>query len=259
MKYMHMIHETGLQTQEWYRNWFNSRYYHILYADRNEQEAEDFINRLIIHLNPPIDARMLDIACGKGRHSIMLAKHAFSVTGIDISPISIQEACLSAHEKLEFYVHDMRLPFRINYYDYAFNFFTSFGYFDSLKEHQDALHNMSLSIKPGGIFVMDYLNPAYAIRHLEKTSIVNKESIHFNITRWSDKEYIYKKIAIDDSSEKQSLVFIEKVANFKLDDFTLMFKKNKLAIKEILGNYQLDPFDKASSPRMIMIAQKQEA
>ena len=63
---------------------------------------------------------MLDVACGKGRHSKTLASLGFQVTGIDISFDSIQQAKQYESEHLDFYVHDMRLPFWGNYYNYAF-------------------------------------------------------------------------------------------------------------------------------------------
>jgi len=244
---------------EWYRNWFNSPYYHLLYEDRDEQEAADFIDRLILHLQPPPRSTMLDIACGKGRHSIRLADNHFIVTGIDISPQSIGEANLSAGDNLEFLVHDMRMPFRINYYDYAFNFFTSFGYFDSLREHQKAMHNMCLSLKPGGIFVMDYMNPLYATQHLQPSSTVQKGNIRFQISRWADAAYIYKKIIIEDPAQTAPLTFMEKVAYFDLRDFTEMFRQEGFTLSEVFGTYRLDPFDPTTSPRMIMIARKDAA
>ena len=76
----------------WYRNWFNSPYYHQLYFQRDEQEAAAFIDRLLVKLNPPDNAAMLDVACGRGRHSIHLASKGYMVTGIDISEESIAEA-----------------------------------------------------------------------------------------------------------------------------------------------------------------------
>jgi ubiquinone/menaquinone biosynthesis C-methylase UbiE len=118
---------------EWYKGWFNSPYYHKLYFDRDEEEAGAFIKKLVEHLNPPPGALMLDVACGKGRHAKMLASLGFRVTGLDISPASIDEALKFQTEYLEFHVHDMRLPFHGNYFDYAFNFFTSFGYFKTLR------------------------------------------------------------------------------------------------------------------------------
>jgi len=112
---------------------------------------------------------MLDAACGKGRHSKILASAGHHVTGIDISPDSIAIAKKSESENLEFYEHDMRLPFRINYFDYAFNFFTSFGYFKTRREHDDAIRTIVKSLKPGGHLVIDYLNVHYAEDHIVQT------------------------------------------------------------------------------------------
>ena len=112
--------------QQWFKDWFNTPYYHQLYFKRDEKEASAFIDKLITYLNPAPGATMLDVACGKGRHSIRLAEKGFDVTGIDLSADSIEEALLSSSDTLQFFQHDMRLPFWINYFDYAFNFFTSF-------------------------------------------------------------------------------------------------------------------------------------
>ncbi|MBU6158016.1 MAG: methyltransferase domain-containing protein [Bacteroidetes bacterium] len=242
--------------QEWYRNWFNAPYYHLLYEQRDEKEAAAFIDRLINQLQPPPNARMLDIACGKGRHSIHLAAKGYWVTGIDISPQSILSAKEMSHDRLEFFVHDMRLPFRINYYDYAFNFFTSFGYFDTLREHQNALRSMAAAVRKGGYFILDYLNPVVAIKNLTESEIIRRNNIVFSITREADERYIYKKITVSDPAIANPLQFMEKVANFSLNDFTQMFGANHLNLLSVSGNYQLDPFIIEESPRMIMIAQK---
>ena len=79
----------------WFKNWFNSPYYHKLYSHRDEAEAEIFINNLVQLLHPPAGAKMLDVACGKGRHSMHLANMHFDVTGIDLSSESIAEAMLN--------------------------------------------------------------------------------------------------------------------------------------------------------------------
>ena len=247
---------TATEEQAWYRNWFNSPYYHLLYEQRDEKEAAAFIDRLIEKLQPPPSARMLDIACGKGRHSIHLAAKGFQVTGIDISPKSILAAQAMSNEQLDFYIHDMRLPFRINYYDYAFNFFTSFGYFDTLREHQKALRNMAASIRKGGYFILDYLNPVYTAKHLLPAEKITKHNIQFSIIRESDSQYFYKKIQVEDPSLSTPLLFIEKVARFTIEDFTKMFSANGHTLLWAAGNYRLDAFDPEQSPRMIMVAQK---
>ena len=78
-----------MSEQAWYKDWFNSPFYHKLYFERDEKEAETFLLRLIDHLKPATGSHMLDVACGRGRHSRILAKKGFRVTGIDISFDSI--------------------------------------------------------------------------------------------------------------------------------------------------------------------------
>jgi SAM-dependent methyltransferase len=246
-----------VQEKEWYRDWFNSPYYHLLYEERDTHEAAAFINLLVDHLNPKPGSYMLDIACGKGRHSFQLAEKGYQVTGIDISPKSILEAQRTGNDNPEFFIHDMRLPFRINYYDYAFNFFTSFGYFDTKREHYNAIHNMTASLKKGGVFVMDYLNPEYILQHLEPRSEIKKCDILFSVERYADTEYFFKKITVQDPSLKEPGLFMEKVARFDLNHFNEMFKANGLGIQEVFGDYQLSGYLPYVSPRMIMIAKKE--
>ena len=155
-----------MSEQAWYKDWFNSPFYHKLYFERDDKEAEAFISRLIDHLKPATGSYMLDVACGRGRHSRILAGKGFRVTGIDISFDSIAFAKKNENENLEFYQHDMRLPFRVNYFDHAFNFFTSFGYFKTRREHDDAIRTIANGLKPNGIFVIDYLNVHYSEDHL---------------------------------------------------------------------------------------------
>ncbi len=58
--------------QTWFKDWFNTPYYHQLYFKRDDKEAAAFIDKLIGYLKPPANAKMLDVACGKGRHSLQL-------------------------------------------------------------------------------------------------------------------------------------------------------------------------------------------
>ena len=93
----------------WFKDWFNSHYYHLLYQHRDEEEANRFIHTLINYLQPQKGSKMVDIACGKGRHSKALADMGFDVTGIDLSLASIEFAKQDENEHLHFYQHDMRL------------------------------------------------------------------------------------------------------------------------------------------------------
>lgn len=243
--------------QTWYRNWFNSPYYHQLYFQRDEQEAAGFIDRLLSKLNPHSEAIMLDIACGRGRHSIHLATKGYSVTGIDISEDSIAEAKKHETEKLEFFLHDMRLPFRMNYYDFAFNFFTSFGFFRTRREHDNAIRTIAQALKPGGVFVIDYLNAHYIENHLQYKSEVQKDDVRYLITRWLDETHFYKKIVIEDEANlREPLEFTEKVAKFSLGDFNDMLSFYNLQVQEVYGDYHFEPYHVTDSPRLILMAKK---
>jgi len=240
----------------WFKDWFNSPYYHQLYFKRDEKEAADFIDALIAHLQPSPGARMLDVACGKGRHSIQLAQLGYDVTGIDLSEDSIREALQHESERLHFYRHDMRLPFWMHYFDYAFNFFTSFGYFRTRREHDNAIRTIAQSLRNGGTFVMDYLNMHYEEEHLLHQSEQTIAGVHYYITKWLDETNFYKKIEVEDEKLGEPLVFTEQVAKFSLGDFTEMFAYQGLQIKEVFGDYQFGHYDIRQSPRLIMVAGK---
>ena len=242
--------------KDWYKSWFNTPYYHKLYFQRDEKEAEDFIARLIAKLQPTPKARMLDVACGKGRHAVQLASMGFEVTGIDLSEKSIEAAIAHETENLSFFQHDMRLPFRMHYYDYAFNFFTSFGYFNTQREHDNSIRTISQSLKKGGLFVMDYLNVKDAENNLVPQSELEIEGTRYEIKRWHDSHHFFKNITVYDQALKEPLVFTEKVAKFSLGDFTEMFAYQGMQLQEVYGDYQFNAYQLTRSPRLLMFAKK---
>ncbi len=242
--------------QAWFKDWFNSPYYHQLYFNRDTSEAAAFITKLLEYLNPQPQSTMLDVACGKGRHSLQLATNGFDVTGIDLSEDSIKEALKNENSQLHFYQHDMRLPFWINYFEFAFNFFTSFGYFKTQREHDNAIRTIAQSLKPHGTFVLDYLNVHYSEDHAVHKSEKEIDGVNFLITKWYDEDFFYKKIIIEDEALAEPLEYTEKVAKFSLGDFTDMFAYQGLQLQEVFGDYVFNNYDIKKSPRLIMIAKK---
>jgi SAM-dependent methyltransferase len=245
-----------MSEQAWYKDWFNSPFYHKLYFERDEKEAEAFISTLIDHLKPAPGSYMLDIACGRGRHSRILAKKGFCVTGIDISFDSIAFAKKFETENLEFYQHDMRLPFRVNYFDYVFNFFTSFGYFKTRREHDDAIRTIANGLKPNGIFVIDYLNVHYSEDHFVYNEEKKLNGTTYEIRRWHDETHFYKKIIINDPGLLHSIEYTEKVSKFSFGDLNDMLSYQGLQVQEVFGDYQLGNYDVRTKPRLIIIAKK---
>ncbi|MBC7828582.1 MAG: methyltransferase domain-containing protein [Chitinophagaceae bacterium] len=254
---MNHLHEnTTSNNIPWFRRWFDSTYYHKLYAHRNDNEAHNFIDELIYELQPSFDSSMIDVGCGTGRHSKYLAEKGFEVTGIDLAFSNIKEAKRSESKLLHFSRHDMRIPFGKESYNYVFNFFTSFGYFKNESEHAIVIRNMSDALKPGGVLVLDYLNTTYAEKQLVATEKREIDGIAYDITRWSDEKHIYKKISVADRDIPGTFEHMEKVAKFRLRDFDEMFSASHLQLQKIYGDYSLNEYHSDESPRLIMIAGK---
>lgn len=240
--------------KKWFQNWFNSPYYHILYHHRNDEEAEFFIDNLCEHLKPGTGSRLLDIACGRGRHSVYLNKKGYDVTGTDLSVSNIRFAQQFENEKLHFFVHDMRYLFYINYFDFAFNLFTSFGYFENEKDHVNALKTFRKSLKDDGIFVLDYFNSEKILRNLSPQEIKHADGIDFYISKKVSEGKIIKSISFEHKNKDYS--FKEEVIAFKLKDFERMFEKSGFSIINTFGDYSLAPYHENRSERLIFICRK---
>lgn len=247
---------TVANVANWFDEWFDTPYYHRLYFQRDEKEAEQFLSALINHMKPEPGSRMLDVACGKGRHSQFLNGKGFDVTGIDLSASSIAAAQKLENDRLHFYKHDMRQPFWINYFDYAFNLFTSFGYFRTEREHNAAIRTIAQSLHKDGILVVDYLNVHYAESHLIPEEDIRLDDYNYHVTRWMDEHHFYKKIEVEHDDFTEPHIYTEKVAKFSLGDFTDMLAFRDLQITEVFGDYSLARYHVRNTPRMIMIARK---
>ena len=246
-----------MRTKGWFSDWFNSSYYHALYQHRDDTEALQFIHNLIAFLKPKPHATMLDIACGKGRHSKALFDAGFDVTGIDLSPASIDAASTMKTNGLTFSCHDMRETFKANYFDYAFNFFTSFGYFDTHQEHQLAISAMAANLKEEGTLVIDYLNVGVVEENSDNEAVTQIDTLVFYTKKWQDDLFLFKEIRVVDAVSNAVLgVFEERVRKYGLHDFTLFMQKAGLAVTGTFGDYQLGPYNMERSDRLIMVAKK---
>lgn len=240
---------------DWYENWFGSPFYKILYENRGEQEAQEFIENLLRILQPQCGCAMLDIACGEGRFARQLAGHGFDVTGIDISEASIANAKAYEQDNLHFFVQDMRLPFYINYFDFSFNFFTSFGYFKYDRDHRLAARSFAAGLKRDGILVIDYLNHEYVVANLVPEEIIVKGSYTFKINRKLEHNHIVKDIQFDDANNTPRH-YTERVATFSVQHFVQMFSDAGMELQATFGDYKLNPYHEFDAPRMIMIFKK---
>lgn len=237
-------------TENWYSSWFDTPYYHILYKDRNYREAQVFMDNLTHYLNLPENATVLDLACGKGRHSIYLNQLGFTVLGADLSENSIAEANKNTNETLQFKVHDMREPFEEKF-DAIFNLFTSFGYFENDEDNLTTLKAIKESLSEYGFAVIDFMNVAQVLETLIPEETKRVEDIDFHIKRYLKEGHIYKEIDFEDKGQK--FHFTEKVKALTLKDFEELMEEAGIYLLDIFGDYKLKKFHKTDSERLIMI------
>ena len=244
-----------MKNKEWFASWFNTPFYHILYQHRDFDEAEKFIDCLMDKLDPLAHSTILDLACGKGRHAYYLAKKGYKVKGVDLSSESIDSAKRDFRlENLSFCVHDMRLDMQDERFDYVFNFFTSFGYFDSLEDNKKVIEVMSNSLNSGGMLVIDFLNAVKAAQNIVSEEAKELNNISFEIERKLESNILVKDIRFHHN--KEDYHYQEKVQALRLGDFKSLIKNTELYLLEIYGDYALNAFDETNSDRLIMVFKK---
>jgi SAM-dependent methyltransferase len=237
-------------TKQWYASWFDTPYYHILYKDRDYSEAQHFMDNLTQYLNIPEGGNILDLACGKGRHSIYLNTLGYNVTGVDLSEQSIKHAKQFENNTLNFDVHDMTLPYPKTF-DAVFNLFTSFGYFEDDTCNLKTITSIKAELNDFGFGVIDFMNVNYVINHLVTKDVKTVEGIDFYQQRSVKDGYIIKDINFEIDGELYE--FQERVKALTLDDFKTLFEKAGVHLLDIFGDYKLQKYHSQTSERLIMI------
>ena len=237
----------------WYKNWFDSEYYHILYNKRDHNEAELFVNNLLKILSPNKEAYFLDLCCGKGRHSILLNKMGYKVDGMDLSKNSIEQALREKRNNLNFFVRDMRQINEHSKYDYILNLFTSFGYFNDTKDNHLVINGVTKALKKDGLFVIDFLNIKKTLKNLTKSEKIKINEINFYIKRWSDLNFLYKRIEFKEKTKK--FEFTERIQLLNKEEIINLCSKSNLKNISTFGDYKLNDFNE-NSERLILLFKK---
>lgn len=242
------------KNKDWFAEWFDTPYYHLLYKHRNFDEAALFISNLLNYLQPGKKAVLLDACCGKGRHALYMNKAGFSVDAFDLSENNIRLAQQNQTATLHFYKNDIRTPLFLNKYDVAFNLFTSFGYFENEADNISAIKALSDSIKPEGVLVMDFLNAYKTIDNMVEKEQKKVGELTFNIKRKVKNGFIVKQISFEDNGRK--FKFEERVKALYENDFKKYFNLAGLKLFKTAGDYHLNDFNKTTSDRLILFAKK---
>ncbi|NGP89604.1 class I SAM-dependent methyltransferase [Aliifodinibius halophilus] len=242
----------------WFEKWFDSPLYEKLYANRDEEEARQLIDFLEQKFLQNSCTSILDLGCGRGRHSISLGKKGYTVKGIDLSPQAIKTARKKAEEleldNVSFEVGDMRDPLDQSF-DAVVNLFTTFGYFEHDGENASVLDSVVKMLNPNGLFVLDYLNAEKVKREYSPEDQGEFHDIHYRIKRYVENGAIHKDIVFDGEGLDEPRSYSERVKLYGLPWFKSEMDKRNLEILDVKGDYRGSDFDPETSPRLLMICQ----
>ncbi len=243
--------------KSWFAVWFDTPYYHLLYKNRNEEEAALFIDTICDYFKIDAATKVLDLACGKGRHSVYINKktNCFT-TGYDLSNESITAALVHSNPKLDFAVHDMRQPFGANRFDIVLNLFTSFGYFNHHRTNNKVIKNINVALDYNGFLIIDFINvlPLMQLNSAPEISKLMVDTICFNTTKKIENNIIIKQIEVIDNGVKHH--FEERLQCLTFIDFKNIIATTNFEIIDVFGDYSFAAYDESKSSRLIIIAKK---
>ncbi|MBI4655119.1 MAG: class I SAM-dependent methyltransferase [Elusimicrobia bacterium] len=244
---------------EWHKKFFKNSFYNPA-SSVSVKRAGDEVDFVVKTLNLKKGSEILDLCCGPGRHSILLAKRGFSVAGLDFSNDYISEAKKKARKarlKINFIKGDMR-NFRFkNKFDAVINMFTSFGYFKKFSDDIKVLKEVCKSLKPRGLFLIDTLNGDWlrknfrsrrwqkllnGVYQLEETELAKDKKSAIN--RW---------IRIKPDGKIQERIFYLRLYDKKL--MSSVLKKAGLTPLKFWGNFKGQKLS-GKSNRLIALARK---
>jgi SAM-dependent methyltransferase len=240
----------------WYEEWFNDEEYLTVYSHRNDQEAQNLIDLILLVNKPFQKSKILDLACGNGRHSIELAKKDFNITGVDLSELLLNIAKQKRDLlglKINFIQTDMRNLNIFDYFDGVLNLFTSFGYFEEDNENEKVIAQISNALKNNGWFVIDFFNSNFILNNFKPQDKKITGNLEIIQNRKIHNKSIVKNISIIKDGKRKD--YFESVKLYRLEDFECFLKKHSLSITHVFGDYAGTPYNE-NSERLIIFGKK---
>lgn len=245
---------------DWFETWFDTPLYEQLYANRDNAEAQQLARLIAAYFPPSVFPSVLDVACGRGRHSLNLARLGYTnILGVDLAANAITKANEEAGkqsdelaERLRFTRHDMRNPVE-GRFDLVVNLFTSFGYMSDERDNIQVLNHMLDSVAERGVFVIDFLN-APAV----KSTLVPEERLQLKgydiyIRRFIKDRAVHKIMQFTHRESGEMQEFTERVALYDADWFRDALAGPGFEITHLFGQYDGAPYDE-ESPRLLLFA-----
>ena len=236
---------------EWFESWFGEEYV-ALYPHRNEAEAERAVSLIERTLGDARISRVLDLACGSGRHAKFLG-HRWWTSGVDLSDVLLRLAKKNGVPARLVRADIRDLPYRTESFDLVVNLFTSFGYFETDDEHEHVIRDLRRVMTSGGVFVIDYLNAELTRKSLvpRDESVVGGKSVVQRREISSDGRFVVKHIDIETDGRH----FIERVRLFSRAELEGILTRAGFHVEQSFGDYDGAALTNESK-RVILFARK---
>lgn len=233
----------------WYREWFGEPYLE-LYPHRDEVEAEQGVALFLELTEPARGERVLDLACGAGRHLRPLEEAGLRPVGLDLSRPLLRRAGERWNGALV--RGDMRvLPFPGGAFGGVVQFFTSFGYFRSREEDRRVLEEVRRVLCPAGGFLLDFLNAGRVRRELVAEDVREIGGRTVRQRRRIEGDTVVKEIEIDGGGQEGRETYQERVRLYEPGELASMLEQAGLRVRQRRGDYGGAPFDEAA-PRLLL-------
>lgn len=241
----------------WWQKFFDDNYLRV-YKDL-EKETSREVEAILRMMDLKPKAKILDLCCGYGRHSIEFAQRGFQVTGYDLSDFFIDKAKKDSAEldlKIEFVKGDMRkLPF-VSQFDAAANIFTSFGFFDKESNDLKVTKGVSRALKKGGLFLLDLKNREYLIRNFQRRrwrqqeDFIMLEDNFFDLftSRWE----LTRTLLFGNGRKKENSFSLRM---YTFTEILNLLQKSGFILESVYGDFDFREYS-LDSPRMILISRK---
>ena len=224
---------------------------------RNTDREVEFIAGTLALSTP---ARLLDLCCGWGRHTIRLAQRGYVATGLDLSTYHIELARNASREAgvhVDWIEGDMRrIPFPDASFDAVINMFTAFGYFDD-RENQDVLDEVARVLAPGGRFLIDVINRDYLMGVFRESDWREDQEggVILERRRWdaSAGRIHAEWILIDADGRRRVHPHDERV--YTLQELASCLTSAGLQVRTVFGEYDGGPLTR-NSRRLIVLSEK---
>jgi SAM-dependent methyltransferase len=230
----------------WYETAFRKQYLD-LYYHRSDEAAKGEASFAVRAMGLRDGARVIDVACGAGRHARALGALGIRVVGIDLS-----RDLLAAAKEVVRVRADMRaLPFR-GAFEAATSFFTSFGYFDDAG-NRETMASIASALRPRGMFLLDFMNAVAVDAHLVPESREERDGRTYNVRRRIDDGRVVKDVVIEE--EGLTLSYSESVRLYNHHELVQLLKGAGLSVVASYGAFDGRDYT-TDAPRCILVARK---